>query len=278
MPGNINALGESAAAAEALPSDVSDDGLSLEALSRTYARMMGRATDPFAPAPEQGALSDQAVRDTQNDSETGGETDAPSNGESASAEKDLEDESADDIPADDACEITPASILEAMLFVGHPDNEPLTSREVAALMRGVSPREIDELVRELNRGYAEDESVYQIVSAGAGYRLELREAYGGLRDKFYGRIREARLTQAAIDILAIVAYNQPISRRQVDQIREQPSGGILSTLVRRKLLRLERTADQPKEAIYHTAERFLDLFGLESIKELPRSQELDSFE
>ena len=79
------------------------------------------------------------------------------------------------------CELSPRSILEAMLFVGHPQNEPLRSDQVAALMRGVMPREVDQLVEELNGIYREGKHPFQIVSAGAGYRLELCAEYDGLR-------------------------------------------------------------------------------------------------
>ena len=79
----------------------------------------------------------------------------------------------------DRCEISPRTILEAMLFVGHPANEPLTAKQVASLMRGVLPREIDELVRELNDAYAAEGTPYRIESDGAGYRLTLRARVRG---------------------------------------------------------------------------------------------------
>ena len=73
--------------------------------------------------------------------------------------------------ADDACPVSPRSILEAMLFVGHPDNEPLKRQEAAALIRGVEPAEIDDLVCELNTTYDEQDAPYTIASDGPGYRL-----------------------------------------------------------------------------------------------------------
>ena len=139
-------------------------------------------------------------------------------------------------------------------------------------MRGVRPAEIDELVQELNDAYDRDGSVYRIAHHGAGYRLELRGEWGPIRDRFYGRVKEARLSQSAVDVLAIVAYQQPISGEEVDKLRAKPSGGVLSQLVRRDLLQVERPAPKAPP-LYRTTSRFLDLFGLDELADLPQSLE-----
>ena len=158
-----------------------------------------------------------------------------------------------------------------MLFIGHPNNEPLTSDKVASYMRGVRPQEIDGLVVELNRAYEDEGCPYRIESVGAGYRLVLREELSSLRDKFFGRIRAAKLSQAAIDILAVVAYKQPVTRDEIDALRGKPAGALLTQLVRRELLRIERAHDKPRVPHYCTTDRFLQLFGLESLQDLPKS-------
>ncbi len=176
-------------------------------------------------------------------------------------------EDADEI--DDACPITPASVLEAMLFVGNRDGSPLTPARAAELMRGVAPGEIAGLVDELNARYAADGRPYAIVSEGSGYRLRLRPEFAPLRNRFYGKMREVRLSQAAIDILAIVAYQQPLTAEEINKLRGKPSGHVLSQLVHRQLLRIERAGPR-RTAQYYTTERFLRLFGLESLDDLPR--------
>ena len=170
---------------------------------------------------------------------------------------------------EDAGYVTPAAVLEAILFVGHPQNEPLTARLMASYLRGVSPQEVDALIEELNLNYREQGAPYQIESQGAGYRMTLCPEFLRLREQFYGKVREAKLTQAAVDLLAIVAYHQPIARDRVDQLRNQPSGGLLSQLVRRQLLQVEYTTEKPRRQVYRTTDRFLDLFGLDSIADLP---------
>jgi segregation and condensation protein B len=173
------------------------------------------------------------------------------------------------------CEISPRSVVEAMLFVGRPDNRPVSARELAAAMRGVSPAEVDAAVAELNKLYDADTTPYRIDQSHAGYRLVLRDEFERMRDKFYGRVREARLSPAAIEVLSIVAYNQPITAAAVDELRGAASGGALSMLVRRRLLRVEKQEDRTGAPCYRTTDRFLRLFGLESLSVLPRSEELE---
>jgi segregation and condensation protein B len=197
--------------------------------------------------------------------------DRPSEASSDSSQP-RSDSLVDPVEEDDSS-VTPESILEAILFVGHPHNEPLTSRMMASYLRGVSPTEVDQLVERLNEAYRADEAPYEIVSQGAGYRLTLRADLENIRDKFYERIREIRLSQVAIDLLAIVAYNQPISRQEIDEMRGRPSGAVLNQLVRRQLLVVTREPEKPRKIFYTTGDRFLDLFGLNSLDDLPRHED-----
>jgi segregation and condensation protein B len=160
-----------------------------------------------------------------------------------------------------------------MLFVGSPANEPLSVARVAELMRGVEPEEVPDLVAELNHRYAADGCPYQIVSEESGYRLVLREEFHGVRDRLYGRVRETRLSPAAIDVLSLLAYRQPLSAEEIGQLRGQPSNHLLTQLVRRQLLRLERPEAPGERPLYYTTARFLKLFGLESLADLPQVED-----
>jgi segregation and condensation protein B len=228
-------------------------GLALDQLSAALAGMLG-GDDPYASPPKVAA---DAAGDRSADERS---DDERSDGGGA---------------ADDACEITPRSILEAMLFVGSPHNEPLASKQVAALMRGVRPAEVDALVRELNQTYQHRNCPYTITSAKGGYRLTLRPQYARLRDKFHGKVRQARLSQAAIEVLAAVAYHEPVTSEEVTRLRGTTSGHVLAQLVRRQLLRIERQAGEGRRIRYATTPRFLELFGLDSLADLPRSGDLE---
>ncbi len=197
-----------------------------------------------------------------------------------SSETPAQDEPERDEPTDrskaavDTCPICPRTILEAMLFVGHPDNEALSAEEAASLMRGVEPEEVERLVDELNTAYEADAAAYEIESSAEGYRLVLRGSFDRTREKFYGRLRQARLSKSAIEVLSIVAYHQPTTLEQVEQLRNSASGAILSQLVRRQLVRLERPQERPRRPFYYTTDRFLRLFGLSSLEDLPECEDL----
>ena len=101
-----------------------------------------------------------------------------------------------------------------------PTTSRLASKQVAALMRGVRPAEIDALVRELNEDYQQREIVLMRSSPkAAGYRLRLRDEFASVRDQFYGKARQARLSQAAIEVLATVAYHAPITADEISRLR-----------------------------------------------------------
>jgi segregation and condensation protein B len=176
-------------------------------------------------------------------------------------------------PQEDTCPVSPLTILEAMFFVGNHENKPLTALKAAELMRDVAAEEIPTLVDELNHRYDINNCPYHIVGEGNGYRLILRKNHSAIRNKFYGRIREARLSQAAIDVLAIVAYRQPLASEQVNRLRGKPSTHILAQLVRRGLLKIKRPESKPRTPQYYTTDRFLRLFNLQSLDDLPRSEE-----
>jgi len=179
------------------------------------------------------------------------------------------------VAAPDPCEISPRTVVEAMLFVGRPDGASISAREMAAAMRGVSPAEIDTTVAELNAIYRRAAAAYEIVSSASGYRLQLRAEFCRMRDKLFGRNREAKLSPAAIEVLSIVAYNQPATLDAINELRGAASGPPLQSLVRRKLVAVTRPADRGQPPSYSTTERFLRLFGLESAAALPRSEELE---
>lgn len=179
------------------------------------------------------------------------------------------------IPAPDPCEISPRTVVEAMLFVGRPDGSPFSARELAAAMRGVSPAEIEAAVAELNAAYECDDAPYHILATEGGYSLQLRDELHRMRDKLSTRNREAKLTPSAVEVLSIVAYNQPTTVDAVSELRGAPSGPVLQSLVRRKLIRVDRPTEQGATPQYTTTDRFLRVFGLETAAAMPRSEELE---
>ena len=253
--------------------DPREEGISLQELSEAFARVMGG--QPDLP------LTSQRGDAQESRAETTAQTAAVEPAEGSAGVEPAGPAGTPPTPAsesdtdDDPCQLSPRSILEAMLFVGNRQSEPLVIQQASDLMRGVTPEEIPALVEELNCRYQEDGCPYEIVAERGGYRMALRDSFFTVRARLYGRVREARLSQAAIDVLAIVAYRQPLSGDEVGRLRGKPSGHVLAQLVRRQLLRIERSEEKPRRTTYHTTGRFLALFGLESLDDLPQSDELD---
>lgn len=219
-----------------------DGGLSLDRLARAFASMMGVA-DPYA-APD-GARSVEAVAEVD-----------PS--------PDLDDIAAGS--ADAHCRVSPATILEALLFVGLPGNVPLSSKRVAGLMRGVRAREIDDLAADLARRYRADRCPYEVVSQGDGWVMRLRGEYAPFGRVVEERSRSVRLDAESLDVLAVVAWNQPVPRDRLVELGCDASPSVLRTLVRRGLLELRRSGE---EQVYLTTRKFLDVFHLSRIEDLP---------
>jgi segregation and condensation protein B len=242
------------------PFDPNQQGISLDELAQAFAQVMGGTPRRTTEQPEALEGAEQA----------GGKAAA---GEAAVAEPTVEALSAAPPAEADSCPISPRSILEAMLFVGNRDGRPLSPERAAELMRDVAVDEIPTLVDELNRRYDASGAPYHIVGEGEGYRLALRPELDTLRSRFYGHIREARLSQAAIDVLALVAYQQPITSEKIGRLRGKPSSHVLAHLVRRGLLRIERPEQSRRTPHYYTTDRFLRLFNLSSLEDLPQSEE-----
>jgi segregation and condensation protein B len=178
-------------------------------------------------------------------------------------------------PATDPCEISPRTVVEAILFVGRTDDRPFSARELAAAMRGVSPAEVEAAVKELNQAYERDTAPYEITASSEGYRLALHDDFARMRDKFHGRLREAKLSPTAVEVLSVVAYHQPTTADAINELRGTSSGAALAWLVRRKLVKVGRSEDKGGNPTYSTTDRFLRLFGLESVADLPRGEELE---
>lgn len=221
-----------------------DSGLSIDRLARAFASMMGVA-DPYgAPATEETA---PAVAEVD-----------PS--------PDLDD-APESTPQDAVCRVNPESIVEALLFVGLPGGAPLASRRVAGLMRGVRPQEIDDIAAELARRYRADRCPYEVVSQGEGWVMRLRQEYAVFGRVVESKARQVRLDADALDVLAVVAWNQPVARDRLVELGCDASPSLLRLLVRRGLLELGPTPDG--EPAYRTTRKFLDVFHLARIEDLP---------
>lgn len=172
--------------------------------------------------------------------------------------------------------IHPEGIIEAALFVGHPENKPLTAVQLASLMRDVTEQEVLDMIDALNDSYKSAGQAFRVIEDENGYRLTIAPAVENIRQSFLGKVREARLSQAAVEVLSLVAYQPGVNAQTVQDQRGRESGALLNQLVRRRLLEIKRQTPPDggrKVPHYYPTERFLALFGLESLDDLPQVDE-----
>ncbi len=169
--------------------------------------------------------------------------------------------------------LSPRQVLEACLFVG---GTTLTAAKLASLLRGdYTASFVEETIDALNRQYATENRPYTVQLGEGGYRLALRDEFERLRHKVYGLgPREVRLSQEVLEILAVIAYQQPVTDAHLDELERGSASGSLRQLLRRDLIAVERSKDDPKQVNYRTTPRFLSLFGLSSLHDLPRPEDL----
>jgi segregation and condensation protein B len=188
---------------------------------------------------------------------------------------------APDEPADEAAqeqdEAEPSQpldtrLLEAMLFSTH---HPLTGQRLGELLEIKSQKAIKKAVQDLNKQYEETGRTFRIEQVAGGYQMLSLPEYGDILKKLHQREADAKLSKAALETLAIIAYKQPILRADVEAIRGVACGETIRSLMEKHLVNIAGRAEEPgRPILYGTTKRFLQLFGLNNLKDLPQSDAL----
>jgi segregation and condensation protein B len=157
--------------------------------------------------------------------------------------------------------------LEAILFAS---DEPLSVARLRSLLDGVEASEIREAVRRIGDHYRQTKRSFEVVEVAGGYQLVTCPEFADLIAKLYRGRRSARLSRAALETLAVIAYRQPVTRMEVEGVRGVDCDGVIHNLIDRELVKAAGRAKLPGNPIlYRTTPQFLRYFGLTSLKELP---------
>lgn len=160
--------------------------------------------------------------------------------------------------------------LEAALFVA---DGALSTRRLAQLATLADAAEVRRLVDSLNACLAATNSAFHIERVGTGYQLLTLPEFAPWLDKLHQRQTELKLSSPAMESLAIVAYRQPITRADIEAIRGVQSTEMLKQLMERGLVRIAGEDDSlGRPYLYGTTPRFLELFGLRTLDDLPNSE------
>ncbi len=164
-------------------------------------------------------------------------------------------------------------IVEALLFAS-PD--PLSVRRIKSVVPGLETDQVIETLNELKIDYADDTRSFQIVEIGGGYQLTTKADYALWVGKLVETRGKQRLSRAALETLAIVAYKQPALRTTLEGIRGVNVDGVLRTLMERDLVRIVGRADGPgRPLLFGTTRDFLMQFGLSKLADLPGIEEIE---
>ena len=165
-------------------------------------------------------------------------------------------------------------ILESLLFVA---DAPLTLDQLKKIMIEVESKEIRQALAELQEEYQLRQGGFDLRQVAGGYQFRSRNAY----NEWITRLIEPspiRLSKAALETLAIIAYKQPVIRSDVEHIRGVDCGGVLRVLLERQLIRVLGRKEIPgRPLIYATTKKFLEVFDLKDLKDLPSPKEIESF-
>jgi segregation and condensation protein B len=160
--------------------------------------------------------------------------------------------------------------LEAVLLLAR---EPLGSRKLAQLAGLADGTKARTLVRALNRRYDAEGSAFRVEEVGGGFELMTRSQFAPWLRRLCSAPVEVRLSAPAMETLAVVAYRQPVLRAEVEAIRGVQCGEILRQLIERELVRIiGRSEELGRPLLYGTTRRFLQVFGLRHLEDLPQSE------
>jgi segregation and condensation protein B len=182
------------------------------------------------------------------------------------------DDASDNSEGSDAAGGTPVNLalMEALLLSTH---HPLTAGRLAELMDLETTKSVRKAIKELNAQYEATSRSFRIEQVAGGYQILTLPDFGEHLKKLHQKEADAKLTKAALETLAIIAYKQSILRADVEAIRGVACGETIRSLMEKHLVKIAGRAEEPgRPILYGTTKRFLELFGLNSLRDLPQPE------
>jgi segregation and condensation protein B len=165
-------------------------------------------------------------------------------------------------------------LIEALLFASSQPIPFQKIREVTDQLNPLKPKQLKDLIFELQNEYMTQQRGFRLEEIGQGYILRTCEEFSPYIELLYRNKRTEKLSQAAAEVLAIIAYRQPITRPQIEAIRGVDSSGVVISLMERGLIHAVGRLEAPgRPTLYGITQEFLSHFGLKDINELPSIEE-----
>ena len=164
-------------------------------------------------------------------------------------------------------------IVEALIFAS---DSPISENRIKNVVTELESDQIHEIVDELNHEYDKHEHAFKIVRLAGGYQFVTKSEYASYIKQYYKGRSKSRLSRAALETLAIIAFKQPISRPEIDSIRGVNSDGVVKNLLERNLIHISgRSETIGRALLYSTTSEFLQYFGVNDIVDLPKPREIE---
>ena len=164
-------------------------------------------------------------------------------------------------------------IVEAIILAS---SEPIAPARIAAVLPDSNPSQVRALVDELNAEYAEQRRAFEIWEVAGGYQVRSLPEFAPYLRQVQSS-RALRLSPAALETLAVIAYRQPVTRAEIEHIRGVDAGAVLRSLLDRQLVRIAGHREVPgRPIVYGTSRRFLEVFGLAKLGDLPALRAIDA--
>jgi segregation and condensation protein B len=164
--------------------------------------------------------------------------------------------------------------IEAIVYVA---DEPVTAEQIAAVLEGVSPEQVLQALRSLQQEYSHDGRGIEIRELAGGFKMFTKAEHHELVRRFVKSLTPPlKLSMAALETLATIAYRQPVTVPEIQAIRGVQGAGVLKTLLERKLITTAgRKQVMGRPILYKTTREFLIQFGLSSLQDLPSMEEFE---
>lgn len=163
-------------------------------------------------------------------------------------------------------------VIESLIFVSL---EPLNLEKIKSICTEFSNEEIESAVQELVESYASNDRGIKIIQAAGGYLFSTKSEYDQWIRRLLSLDQKSKLSHAALETLAAVAYHQPITLAEISALRGVDATYSLKTLLQKKLVKITGRKKSPgRPLIYRTTDKFLAYFGLNDIKDLPSEEEI----
>lgn len=169
-------------------------------------------------------------------------------------------------------EVTPRQIVEALLFA---TDTPLPAARLAQILGVGDARDVRAHVAALNEAYEQSGAAFRIEEIAGGFQMLTRPVFNTWLARLLRARQESKLSAAALESLAVIAYRQPVARADIESVRGVACGDVLNRLRELNLVKIVgRAEDLGRPLLYGTTKHFLEVFGLGSIEDLPKVEAL----